>query len=352
MKREIINRIQQSGPIRFVDFMTMALYDPQQGYYSKSTRQVGREGDFFTSVSVGPLFGQLLARRFAAEWRQLGKPDRWRITECGAHDGRLALDILDTLAEIQPQALNALEYAIAEPLGTLRSAQRKMLEPHLRVLRQITDARELDALPGIVFGNELLDALPCHLVEFRNLQWHDCAVTSKDGDELAWTLLPIADPALLTALEKIGKNFPDGYRTEVRTHHESLLAPLAANLKPGTMIWIDYGFERRDYYHPGRRHGTLRTFDRHQAGENPLTEPGNIDISAHVDFTAVAEAATGLGGKVGRLEHQGNWLTHIAHDWLLQQEGQPDAGALRQFQTLTHPAQLGRSFMVMEIAWS
>jgi SAM-dependent MidA family methyltransferase len=118
------------------------------------------------------------------------------------------------------------------------------------------------------------------------------------------------------------------------------------------MIWIDYGFAREDYYHPGRSSGTLRTFCQHQAGEDPLAHPGATDITAHVDFTAVREAAESLGACEIRLQSQGTWLTGLAREWLLSQENNPQASALRQFQTLTHPAQLGRSFQVIEMAWN
>lgn len=338
--------------MRFGDYMAMVLYEPDLGYYAKGIRQVGKAGDFFTSVSVGPLFGQLLARRFLDEWQKLGKPNRWRITECGAHDGTLALDILRSLAELDPKALQGLEYAIPEPLDSLRKAQQETLGPYSMIVRHLSDANTLDSLPGIIFGNEVLDALPFNVVECQRQQWQECRVEIDAQGALDWKLRPIDDPELVSALTPIGSDFADGYRTEVRTNFPQFLQPLAQSLSAGSMIWIDYGFERDDYYHPGRHRGTLRTFDQHRAGENPLVHPGDTDITAHVDFSAVAEAATALGGCPGPLTSQGSWLTQVAREWLLGQEGQADAKLLRQFQTLTHPAQLGRSFQMMEIHWN
>jgi len=343
--------IRERGPLPFPEFMALALYEPGKGYYARGTRQVGRGGDFFTSVSVGPLFGRLLARRLTAEWHKLGQPGRWRITECGAHDGRLARDILDTLAEFEPAAHSSLEYAISEPLGSLREAQCKTLHPHLDRVRQVENPQQLKPLPGVIFGNEVLDALPCHLVEWHGDRWQHAMVTLDDSAEFRLTWADIDSPELKSILGRIGSGFPAGYRSEVRTNYAGFMQPLAASLERGTMIWIDYGFERADYYHPDRHQGTLRTFDHHQSGDNPLLTPGEIDISAHVDFTAVAEAAESLGGRPAPLVDQGGWLTHIARDWLLQQEGRPDAKALRQFQTLTHPGHLGRAFQVLEIEW-
>lgn len=340
--------IRDRGPLPFSQYMALALYDPQAGYYARGVRQVGREGDFFTSVSIGPLFGQLLARRFLAEWQRLGRPAAWRITECGAHDGRLALDVLDALSALEPAAYSCLEYAISEPLESLRLAQRDTLHDHARCLLQVADAMQLERRPGVVFGNEVLDALPCELIERRQGHWRQCLVDCREV-ELGWSDQAITDPELLAATATLGSDFPEGYRTEVRTNYLSFLHPLAQSIAAGRMIWIDYGFERHDYYHPGRRTGTLRTFDHHQSGENPLLSPGAIDISAHVDFTAVSEAAARLGGRPIPIQDQGSWLTRLGRDWLLAQEGQPDPGALRQFQTLTHPGHLGRAFQVLEV---
>ena len=149
MKSLIQERIVKSGPLGFADYMAMALYEPGRGYYAQGKAQVGREGDFYTSVSVGPVFGQLLARRFLAEWEELGKPATWRITECGAHDGKLAKDILDALRDLDQAAYNAIEYAIPDPLDNLRAAQAETLADHAAKLVQVSDARELKPLPGV-----------------------------------------------------------------------------------------------------------------------------------------------------------------------------------------------------------
>ena len=335
--------------------MTAALYHPALGYYARESRQVGRGGDFFTSVSVGPLFGKLLARRFLREWRESGSPTRWRIIECGAHDGTLAADILAEISHLEPQAFAALEYAIPEPLPLLQAAQRESLAPFHTKTRFIQEVGELhsDPLPGIAFGNELLDALPFHLVEWANDRWHECKVANTPDGDFVWQAdHEITSPALLHALSLLGNCFPENYRTEVRTNFRDFLDPLTRALTSGLLLWPDYGFARPEYYHPDRKTGTLRTFSKHRAGENPLATPGEIDITAHVDFTAVAEIAIQLGCTPLAFSSQGSWLTAQAHEWLLAQEGLPDAAALRQFQTLTHPAHLGGSFHVIELAWN
>jgi SAM-dependent MidA family methyltransferase len=341
--------------MRFADFMAAALYAPAHGYYAKGVHQVGRGGDFFTSVSVGPLFGELLTRRFLHEWRESGSPEKWRIVECGAHDGTLAADILGAMARLDPQAFAALEYAIPEPLPLLQAAQKITLAGFKRNTRFINSPDELfsNPLPGIAFGNELLDALPFHLVEWHPDGWRECRVTVGSGDDFAWeTHHPIDDPLLLEALANLGSGFTAGYRTEVRTNFRDFLEPLTRCLSSGTLLWPDYGFARPEYYDPARKSGTLRTFSKHRAAENPLEAPGEIDITAHVDFTAVAEAAISLGCHPVRFQSQGAWLTEIGRDWLLGLEGNPDTPALRQFQTLTHPTHLGESFHVLELVWN
>lgn len=335
--------------------MAAALYDPQLGYYARETRQVGRSGDFFTSVSVGPLFGELLARRFLREWRKSETPERWRIIECGAHDGTLAADILGAIARLNPQAFVGLEYVIPEPLPLLQEAQRTTLARFQGNTRFVTTVDELfsSPLPGIAFGNELLDALPFHVVEMHPDGWRECRVTTDPDGEFVWeTSHPIVDPLLLEALSPLGIRFPNGYRTEVRTNLRNFLEPLTRCLSSGLLLWPDYGFARPEYYDPDRKSGTLRTFSGHRAAENPLTTPGEIDITAHVDFTAVADAAIALGCHPATLRNQGAWLTEIGRDWLLSLEGNPDTAALRQFQTLTHPAHLGGCFHVLELSWN
>ena len=347
-------RIRRSGPLPFPDFMAAALYDPADGYYACGTRQVGRCGDFFTSVSVGPLFGELLARRFLVEWRQSGRPASWRIIECGAHDGTLAADVLAALRTLDSRAFDALDYVITEPLPTLRAAQRNTLQPFVQRVRMVADPLELaaDPLPGIAFGNELLDALPFHLVEWQRGRWLERLVATDAESEFIWETREINAPALIDALARLGHDFPDGYRSEIRTCFSGLLEPLSRGLDRGLLLWADYGFARLDYYHPDRATGTLRTFARHRAGENPLESPGLTDITAHVDFTAVAEAAVALGGRPVDFRSQGSWLIDTARDWLLEQEGNPQASFVRQFQSLTHPAQLGGRFHILELSWN
>lgn len=361
LAHELAARIRQHGPLPFPEFMATSLYHPQLGYYSGTRRRVGREGDFFTSVSTGPLFGHLLARHSLARYERIGRPTRWRLIECGADDGSLADDVLTGIQSLDPAALAALDYVVCEPLPGLSALQRTRLNHWPDTVRWVEHPTTLaDApLPGIAFGNEVLDALPCHLIEFQQGAWNERHVALADdripqdpaNPTFIWHLAPITYPALAHAAAALGTSFENGHRTEIRTNFAGFLAPLAHALIQPAMLWIDYGFEHDDYHHPDRREGTLRTFHRHHAGDDPLADPGERDLTAHVDFTALAKAAESCGGRMTSLRSQGSWLTHLARPWLLSLEGHPDPKALRNFQTLTHPAHLGSRFHIAELEW-
>ncbi len=355
MQTILAEKTREKGALDFAEFMACALYHPELGYYARESRQVGRGGDFFTSVSVGPLFGNLLARRFLREWQELGAPGRWRILECGAHDGTLAADVLGAMRELDPAAFAGLEYAISEPLPRLRELQAEGLKEFGNKVVLIHEVELLasDPLPGVVFGNELLDALPFHVVEWRDGNWHSCRVDCTVEGNFFWrTEDGVSNAGVAQALAPLGGNFPNGYRTEVRTGFRDFLEPMTRCISTGLLLWLDYGFAQPEFYLPERHQGTMRTFSKHRAGEDPLRTPGEIDITAHVDFTAVAIAASGLGCQPRAFRNQGAWLTEIGSEWLLAQEGRPDRELMRQFQTLTHPAHLGGSFHVLELGWN
>lgn len=342
------SEIDAREAISFPEFLEIALYDPNSGYYARKTSQVGRGGDFYTSVSVGPLFGQLLARRFLKWWQETGRPDAWRILEIGAHDGKLAADILATIAKLEPSAWNSLEYAIVDPLPALREAQRQRLEnlASKLTLTENTEALSKNCLPGIAFGNEVLDALPFHLVRRVDGAWKELFV--KSGLELTPRDI---DPASVLAnkLEAIGHEFPEGYQTEIRTSVGSFLDEIRSCISDGLMIFIDYGFAAPEYYDTQRTCGTLRTYSKHQAAEDPLHHIGEIDITAHVDFTDLANEAIALGFTPTHFSTQGSYLTHLAAGMIKSGE-LDDRKSISQFQSLTHPAHLGTSFHVIEFS--
>ncbi|MBG7608952.1 MAG: SAM-dependent methyltransferase [Verrucomicrobia bacterium] len=342
----IRDKIASHGNISFPKFLDLALYHPTLGYYARTDSQVGKKGDFYTSVSVGPLFGKLLARRFLDWWEGNGKPTSWRILEIGAHDGKLAVDILTTLREISSEASETLEYAISEPLPRLRKAQRERLTPIAKRLHLASSLSELSSspLPGIAFGNEILDALPFHLVEFISEEWREVHVGIGEEGSLELSNGNHASPLC----EKLGNGFPENYRTEIRTNFRAFLESVRSCLTDGLLLFIDYGFAAPEYYDTQRTTGTLRTFSKHKAAEDPLDRPGELDITAHVDFTDLARAAAQIGYFPTAFSNQGSYLTHLAKPLILSGAFE-EPKTIAQFQALTHPAHLGGKFHAIEL---
>jgi SAM-dependent MidA family methyltransferase len=251
---------------------------------------------------------------------------------------------------IDPEACQALEYAITEPLPRLREVQHMRLAALSPQHRIVEDPSELASapLPGFAFGNEILDALPFHIVEISRGTWRELHVRELNG-VLVMDPHEI-DPAspLAAQLNDLGDDFPDGYRTELRTNFTTFLGSIIPCLDDGTLIFFDYGFAAPEYYDPHRISGTLRTFSKHTAGEDPLDSPGERDITAHVDFTSLSLAAAKLGFQPTVFSSQGSYLTHLAKPMIME-GGLGDANRIAQFQSLTHPARLGASFHAIEL---
>ncbi len=345
LRERIVAGISKQGSLSFPDYLAIALYDPELGYYARDSTQVGRGGDFYTSVSVGSLFGRLLARRFLGWWEANGKPANWRVLEIGAHDGTLAADILSELRQLSPDAWQALEYAIPEPLPRLRGLQKTRLENSASrmLVAESFDDIAAKALPGIAFGNEILDALPFHLIERKGGAWQELHVIAGENETLA------LEPRETSI--QLGSAFPEGYRTEVRTNFPDFLADVTACLTDGLLMFADYGFAAPEYYDVYRSSGTLRTFSSHKAGEDPFAAPGETDITAHVDFTDLAKASIALGYFPSAFTSQGSYLTQLAKPMILN-GGMDDAKTIAQFQSLTHPARLGAKFHIIELTRS
>lgn len=341
LRERILAAIAGRGGIPFPDYLRIALYDPELGYYARAGTQVGRRGDFYTSVSVGPLFGRLLARRFLGWWEENGKPAEWRLLEIGAHDGTLAEDILSEIRILSPEAWQGLEYAIPEPLPRLRDLQNSRLESHASRLFIAGGFKSIAAhpLPGVAFGNEILDALPFHLIERSGASWKELHVIAGANGTLA------LEPRE-TSID-LGGAFPDGYRTEIRTNFRDFLGEISSCLTDGLLLFADYGFAAPEYYDVSRSSGTLRTFSSHRAGEDPFSAPGETDITAHVDFTDLAKAAIAVGYFPTTFASQGSHLTNLAKP-LIMGGGLDDPKTIAQFRSLTHPAHLGARFHVIE----
>ena len=340
---ELTARLRDEGSMPFPAFMAAALYHPEHGYYASPNVRTGRGGDFFTSVSTGPVFGQLMAAEFCAAWERLGKPSAFTIIEAGAHDGQFACDVLTWLASHRPDFLTPLTYQIDEPLPAVAAMQRQTLAAFLAHVTHTA----AETSGGCYFANELLDAMPCHRVRFRGGQWWELHVALDSAGRFRWAENVPEDPVLTRRLGWLGNTFPEGYTTEVAPAVATHVQHAAARLQQGYLFFADYGYPARDYYTPHRTSGTLRSYRNHQAYEDPFDAVGETDITAHVDFSLAASAAAAAGCEVLGFLDQARFLTASAAPLLQAMEAAatPHGPAWhRQFQTLTHPAHLGQKF--------
>lgn len=340
-------QIRSSGPLPFPSYMGLALYHPEFGYYSRGPGRTGRGGDFYTSVNVGAAFGELMAGQFCEVWDQLGRPGSFTVLERGADDGSFARDVLTWAARERPDFLAALTYRIDEPLPALEKAQRGNLTDFAGMVQWGLG----EPAVGVFFANELLDAVPFRRVRRSGGQWRELCVGLDSAGALIWEETKLRDYASRRVLAELGDDFPEGYTTEVAPAVATEVWLAGAALQQGVVFLCDYGYVREDYYKRSRTRGTLRCYHRHHAHENPLDAPGETDITAHVDWTMAAERIGAAGCEVLGLLDQGHFLTGAAEETLRNREGRvPDAGAakwLRQFQTLTHPGQMGARFQML-----
>lgn len=344
---------EQGGWLRFDAFMRLALYEPALGYYTRATGSpFGAEGDFITAPELGPLYAQALAQALAP---LLAGRAGQVLLEAGAGSGRLAVDLLAELERLDALPERYLILELSEPL---RARQRERVG---RTLAPALAARVawLDAPParyeGVVVANELIDALPVRLLVKAGEGVLERGVVV-EGEGFGWADRP-PDAGLAALVEaRLGHlvpDWPEAYCTEVCAGLDSWLAGLVAGLERGTLWFGDYGYGRADYYAPTRGGGTLVCHHRHQAGFDPLVRVGLQDITAFVDFTALAEAADALGLRVAGYTTQAHFLLDCGIDRLLARHAEdPPAARARlaqQAQRLLLPGEMGERFKVMAL---
>jgi SAM-dependent MidA family methyltransferase len=336
------------GFIAFERYMQIALYAPGLGYYVAGTRKFGPGGDFVTAPELTPLFGATLTTDLAAVLRATTER---RIVEFGAGSGKLAADVLEALAQA---GVPPSRYSIVEPSPELRERQRATLArlapaPSARVEWL---AEPPPSIGGAVVLNEVLDALPPHLIARRDGRWLERGVTRR-GHTLAWAERPLGSERL-RALAAARFPAAGDYESEINLAAETLIEDIGRRVAAGALIVVDYGFPRAEYYHPQRRHGTLMGHLRHRAHADPFLWPGLSDLTAHVDFTAVAEAGERAGLTVAGFASQASYLLSAGVLDRLQAVGRPESVAyLREasaVQTLTSPAEMGELFKVLALA--
>ena len=354
----------KQGAIPFARFMELALYCPDCGFYETEKDSVGRSGDFYTSVSVGSLFGELLAFQFAGWFTERGVrsaecgTENLQLIEAGAHNGQLAGDILNWLKTLRPEIFARTEYLIIEPSACRREWQQKRLAEFL------PQVRWLDSFPiphsalrtprlTICFSNELLDAMPVRRFgwDAAKREWFEWGIAA-EADRFVWTRLFATVPSSILNLPsspELLAVLPDGYTLEISATAEKWWSDAARSLQHGKLLAFDYGFGAEEMISPGRHNGTLRGYRDHKQVEDILADPGQQDITAHVNFARIEEVGLAAGLATELFETQGRFLTRLAAEaWKPEAKfGAWDQKRTRQFQTLTHPEHLGRSFRVL-----
>lgn len=338
---EIQNEIREKGPITFARFMELALYSAN-GYY-QTPRQIGKAGDFYTSVSVGRLFGELLARQISSWLKELNAV---QIVEAGAHDGSLACDILTWFFTHQPDLASKVSYVITEPSAERQAWQQRTLES----FRQCVSWEQTlkPGIRGVIFSNELLDAMPVHRLRWdaTTLNWGEWFV-GYENDKLIWRACPLSPelgkftPNVPAELADV---LPDGFTIEISPAAIDWWTNAARSLDTGRLLAIDYGITEQEFFRPDRNNGTARAYHNHRLVDDLLANPGEQDITAHVNWTAIQRAGETAGLRTETFSSQEQFLMTIVQqvaneNWTAEQ--------IRQLKTLTHPNFLGRAFRVL-----
>jgi len=342
LREEIAAR---GGSISFARFMELALYAPGLGYYAAGKQKFGAQGDFITAPELGTLFARCLARPCRSILAQLGGGD---ILEAGAGSGALAADLL-----LELESLGCLpeRYLILELSNELRDRQAETLRrkaPHL-----LEHIHWLNTLPGsfrgMVLANELLDAMPAERFRITQDGVRQLHVAWQN-DRFCWQQKP-ADEAIRRRIEPLA--LPPGYTSEINLQAEAWVRSVADILKQGVMLLVDYGFPRAEFYHPQRTDGTLMCHYRHRAHDDPLLLVSLQDITAHVDFTVIAEAGTEAGLSLLGYTSQAAFLIGCGLEQLMSASDPEDTrahlGLTQQVKKLTSPHEMGELYKVIAL---
>ena len=304
-------RIELGGPITFCDWMKSALCDSRDGYYCTARNRWGREGDYRTSPERSPLFAKTFARYFARLHQELGRPTAWTILEAGAGEGRFTESLLQTLQETSPEVFAATSCVIDEVSSVSRAQAEERLRPFADRV-QFSSIDEVEINPGIVFSNELLDALPVHRIVLVEGEFREFYVTVDENGNFAWLLQELC-PAVSSRLEGyfegIGRRPAAGQVFEVSLEIENWLRSVAARLDAGYVVTVDYGAAAEDLYsQSANREGTLRGFQRHQFVDDLLAQPGEHDLTTTVNWSFVNAVGERVGLEFVELARQDQFL--------------------------------------------
>jgi SAM-dependent MidA family methyltransferase len=299
LQAALVSRIRERGPLTVAAFMDAALHHPTLGYYARAAQRSGRAGDFYTSVDVGPMFGQMLARLVVATWHALGQPAPFQIVEVGAGNGRLARDVLDALARTDPGCYRAVAFTLVESSVPARDAHAATLAVHeARVLGSRGTLPE-GRVAGLIYANELLDAMPVHRVRITPEGLREVYVAETEGRLHVIEGRP-STPRLAHYVARLGVRLEEGTVADIGLAAVEWTGIAARALARGYLLLIDYGDRAERLYGGARPRGTLRAFTRHMVDALPgaepwLHDPGEQDLTASVNFSAIDDVLAGAG---------------------------------------------------------
>ncbi len=346
--------ITAGGWIPFTRYMELAIYAPEMGYYCGGTAKFGDAGDYVTAPEISPLFGRTIARQASQVLECMGD-DSSNILEFGAGTGKLALDLLLELEKLERLPKH---YFILEVSGELQKRQKELFEkfaPHL--LSRVDWLGHLPAkFKGLILANEVLDAMPVHLVVWRGTSLFERGV-AWNGEAFEWSDQLLNNRELFKVARELSSQInSDGdnvgtYVSEIGLSTRGFMRSLAGILQQGAIVLIDYGFGYNEYYHSQRNRGTLMCHYRHHAHDDPFYFPGLQDITSHVDFSAIAEAATGAGLELLGYASQAHFLINCGITEILARIPAENTGDFlpiaNQLQKLVSPAEMGELFKVI-----
>jgi SAM-dependent MidA family methyltransferase len=360
LRQKIEREIREQGPIPFSRYMYLCLYDSEFGYYSRHAEQFGKAGDFYTSSDVHAVFGRLLARQFHQMWHTLGSPAQIELLELGPGRGLFARDVLDWSQKKFPGFFASLRYTLAENSPALRERLQQTLDRHFASGKACLSNRQSPPqtssihiernappdIPLLIFANEFFDALPVEIISTHG----SLRIDFRDN-HLVETWVP-APPRELEFLDRYGVQPEPGERLEVPLIANDYMAAAAELIQRGFLIAVDYGYTR-DEQLAGRHRGTLSAFRQHTMTGNPYQAPGEQDITAHVNFTALAAAAAARGMTVQKVLTQSQFLMGIGEDNQFSDAfedcrlPQEKAKVALQLKHLVTPAGMGESFHLL-----
>lgn len=345
----LLERIAARGAITFAEFMEACLYHPLYGYYSRPHPE-RPAGDFYTSPDVHPIFGRLLGRQLREMWGLLDRPRAFTLVELGAGRGRLACDILDWVDQQKDDFVSALHYVALERSQTRRAELEQALTG--RRARVVARLSELERIEGCVLSNEFFDALPVHLVTWERGRLRELFTTA-EGEGLGESVDRPSRPDLESYLERQEIHLLEGQRAEVNLEALAWVQEIAQVLARGFVLTIDYGYSAKELYHPSRYRGSLLAYREHRTSERYLDTPGEQDLTAHVNFTALIDAGRNAGLEFTGLTTQGKFLMALGRenefaDLYEGSEREPDRFQARLLlKSLIYPEGMGEIFKVL-----